>query len=179
MKVSFLTSENSISSWSRSLYSVFHYIWTQEWGCCELALALLMVQRVSMWPQDWAQITFRSEMHSNNCNNESGRLLEKLKNQDLVIWAWYTVGPKIDSCFNHPLLTPCNFDFWPSGLLKRRNFMWMYGCLGYGSPNSIPWAEIMFGTLCILCWYHQKWKFFLLTTTFLTLCKTKLRLFLT
>ena len=44
-----------------------------------------MAQRASMSPQDWAQITFRSEMHLNDPKNESGSLLEKGKNQDLVI----------------------------------------------------------------------------------------------
>ena len=57
----------------------------REGGCCKLSLALLMAQRASMSPQDWAQITFRSEMHLNDPKNESGSLLEKGKNQDLVI----------------------------------------------------------------------------------------------
>ena len=43
-----------------------------------------MAQRASMSPQDWAQITFRSEIHIDDFNNESGSWLEKLKNQDLV-----------------------------------------------------------------------------------------------
>ena len=38
---------------------------------------LLRAQRASMSPQDWAQITFRSEMHLNDFNNESGSQLEK------------------------------------------------------------------------------------------------------
>ena len=37
-----------------------------------------------MSPQDWAQINFRSEMHLNDLKNESGSLLEKGENQDLV-----------------------------------------------------------------------------------------------
>ena len=47
------------------IYSVFHSIWTQEWGYCELHLGLLRSQRASMWSEDWAQITFRSETHRN------------------------------------------------------------------------------------------------------------------
>ena len=39
----------------------------------------------SMSPQDWAQITFRSEMHLKDFKNESGSQLEKGKSQDLVI----------------------------------------------------------------------------------------------
>ena len=37
--------------------------WTEEWRSCKFSLALLRSQRASMSPQDWAQITFRSEMH--------------------------------------------------------------------------------------------------------------------
>ena len=58
-------------------YSVFHLIWTQEWGYCELDLGLLRSQRASMWPQDWAEITFRSEILSNMFKNEAGRWLVK------------------------------------------------------------------------------------------------------
>ena len=35
-------------------------------GCCKLVLTLLRAQRASMLPKDWAQITFRSEMHLND-----------------------------------------------------------------------------------------------------------------
>ena len=54
------------------IYRVFHVILHQEQDYCEHVLALLTAQRASMSPQDWAQITFRSEMHSNGFNNESG-----------------------------------------------------------------------------------------------------------
>ena len=67
------------------MYRVFPAKWTEEGGCCELTLALLRAQRASMSPQDWAQITFRSEMHLSDFINESGSQLEKGKNQDLVI----------------------------------------------------------------------------------------------
>ena len=66
-------------------YRVFPAIGKQEGGCYKLALALLRAQRASMSPQDWAQITFRSEMHLNDSRNESGSQLVKGKNQDLVI----------------------------------------------------------------------------------------------
>ena len=49
----------------------------QEGGCYKLILTLLRAQRASMSPQDWAQITFRSEMNLNDFNNESGSQLEK------------------------------------------------------------------------------------------------------
>ena len=68
---------------------MFHSKRTKEGGCCKLSLALLMAQRASMSPQDWAQITFRSEIHIDDLKNESGSWLEKLKNQDLVNWAQY------------------------------------------------------------------------------------------
>ena len=55
-----------------SFYRVFHVILHQEQGCCEHVLGLMTAQRASMSPQDWAQITFRSEMHLNDFNNESG-----------------------------------------------------------------------------------------------------------
>ena len=64
---------------------MFPAIGKQEEGCYKLTLTLLRAQRASMSPQDWAQITFRSEMHLNYFNNESGSQLEKGKNQDLVI----------------------------------------------------------------------------------------------
>ena len=67
------------------LYRVFHGIGHQKHGCYEHVLALLRAQRTSMSPQDWAQITFRSEMNLNDFRNESGSQLEKGKNQDLVI----------------------------------------------------------------------------------------------
>ena len=62
--------------WAR-LYSVFHYIWTQELGSYELVLQLLMALKASMWPQDWAQITFRSEIILIWFYKESGRWLSK------------------------------------------------------------------------------------------------------
>ena len=58
-------------------YRVIYLIRNQKHGCYEHVLALLRVQRASMSPQDWAQITFRSEMHLNDFNNESGSQLEK------------------------------------------------------------------------------------------------------
>ena len=64
---------------------MFPAIGKQEEGCYKLTLALLRAQKASMSPQDWAQITFRSEMHLNDFKNESGSQLEKGKNQDLVI----------------------------------------------------------------------------------------------
>ena len=48
--------------WLHNGLCVFHLIWTQEWGYCDLDLGLLKSQRASMWPQDWAEITFRSEI---------------------------------------------------------------------------------------------------------------------
>ena len=50
------TQSDTLSScWSQKCkYSVFHSIWMQEWGYCELDLGLLRSQRASMWPQDWA-----------------------------------------------------------------------------------------------------------------------------
>ena len=115
-------------AWKDHNYRVFHSKWTEKGGCGEHTLALLRAQRASMWPQDWAQITFRSEMHLNDFNNESGSWLGKERNQDLVIWAQYTGCPKMESCFIQPLHTPCDYNLWPSGLLERRNLMWMQGC---------------------------------------------------
>ena len=46
-------------------YRVIPRIRTQEQGCCELVLRLMMSLKTSMWPQDWAQISFRSETLSN------------------------------------------------------------------------------------------------------------------
>ena len=54
------------------LYRVFPAKWTEGGGCCELTLALLKAKKASMSPQDWAQITFRSEMHLNDFDYESG-----------------------------------------------------------------------------------------------------------
>ena len=45
-------------------YRVSEPYWTQEKCCCELVLGLLGPQRASLWPQDWAQITFRLEIIS-------------------------------------------------------------------------------------------------------------------
>ena len=61
---------------------MFHGIGHQKHGSYEPVFALLRAQRASMSTQEWAQITFRSEMHLNNFNNESGSELEKGKNQD-------------------------------------------------------------------------------------------------
>ena len=71
------------------IYSVFQLIWTQEWGYCELDLGLLRSQRASMWPQDWVQITFRSETHKNKFYSEPRRGLKKEELQDLVIWGGF------------------------------------------------------------------------------------------
>ena len=68
-----------------------------------------------MSPQHWAQITFRSEMHFMDFRNESDSQLEKGKNQDLLILAQYTGCPKMESCFNKPLHTECDFNLWPQG----------------------------------------------------------------
>ena len=70
-------------------YRVFHSIWTQKWGYCELDLGLLRSHRASMWPQDWAQITFRSEAHRNKFCSEPRRRLKKEELQDLVIWGGF------------------------------------------------------------------------------------------
>ena len=66
-------------------YRVFHVILHQEQGCCEHVLGLMTAQRASMSPQDWAQITFRSEMHSNGFYNEPGGQSENKQNQDMEI----------------------------------------------------------------------------------------------
>ena len=50
-------------------YSVFHVIVLQEQGCCELVLGLIVSPKASMWPQDWAEFSFRSEILSNWLNN--------------------------------------------------------------------------------------------------------------
>ena len=42
----------------KTKYRVIWWIRTQEHGCCKLVLRLMMA---CMWPQDWAQISFRSE----------------------------------------------------------------------------------------------------------------------
>ena len=39
----------------------------QELTCYSLVLSLLRFLKASMWPQDWAQITFRLEILSNQC----------------------------------------------------------------------------------------------------------------
>ena len=64
---------------------MFPAIGKQEGGCYKLTLTLLRAQMASMSTQDWAHITFRSEMHLNAFKNESGSQQEKGKNQDLVI----------------------------------------------------------------------------------------------
>ena len=69
----------------------------------------------SMSPQDWAQITFRSEMHLKDFKNESGSQLKRGKNQSQVIGAQYTGCPKMDSCFNKPLHTYWDFNLWSQG----------------------------------------------------------------
>ena len=61
-------------------YSVFHVIVLQEQGCCELVLGLIVSPKASMWPQDWAEFSFRSEILSNWLNNVTGRWSEKGKN---------------------------------------------------------------------------------------------------
>ena len=85
-------------------YSVFPAIGKQEGGCYKLTLTLLRAQRISMSPQDWAQITFRSEMHLNDFKNESGSQQEKGK---IKIW-WFEHNmegvPKMIS-------SPC-IEFW-------------------------------------------------------------------
>ena len=49
---------NCVKRW---IYSVFHVIVLQEQGCCELVLGLIVSPKAFMWPQDWADISFRSE----------------------------------------------------------------------------------------------------------------------
>ena len=66
-------------------YRVFHGIGNQEQGCCEFVLGFLKAQGASLLPQEWAQITYWSEIISNRLNNDSGRLSAKRKNQDIVI----------------------------------------------------------------------------------------------
>ena len=47
--------------YAKCKYSAFHVIVLQEQGCCELVLGLIVSPKASMWPQDWAEISFRSE----------------------------------------------------------------------------------------------------------------------
>ena len=56
---------------------MFHGIGNQEQGCCELILGFQKAQGASLWPQDWVQITFRSEILSNIFKNEAGSSLAK------------------------------------------------------------------------------------------------------
>ena len=42
-------------------YKVIRWIRTQDQGCCELVLGLILALKASMWPQEWAQISFKSE----------------------------------------------------------------------------------------------------------------------
>ena len=57
----------------RTKYSVFFFIDLQKQGCCELVFGLLGNQKAFLGPQDWAQMTFRSEILLNKINNEFGR----------------------------------------------------------------------------------------------------------
>ena len=50
---------------------------------------------------------------------EGGKQNEDI--EDLSIWAWYSGCPKMDSCFNPPLLTPNHLKFYPSRLSKWIN----------------------------------------------------------
>ena len=52
---------------------MFHVIVLQEQGCCELVLGLIVSPKASMSPQDWAEVSFRSEILSNWLNNVAGR----------------------------------------------------------------------------------------------------------
>ena len=58
---------------------MFHGIGNQEQGCCELVLGFQKAQGASLEPQDWAQMTFCSEIISNGLNNDSGRLSAERK----------------------------------------------------------------------------------------------------
>merc|ERR1711946_118504 len=62
-----------------SKYSVFHVIVLQEQGCCELVLGLIVSPKASMLPQDWAEISFRSEIFSYWLNNVAGTWSAKRK----------------------------------------------------------------------------------------------------
>ena len=53
----------------KAIYRVIRWIRTQDQGCCELVLGLMMALKASMWPQDWAQIFFKSETLYNWFNN--------------------------------------------------------------------------------------------------------------
>ena len=59
------------------LYSVFHVIVLQEQGCCELILGLIVSPKASMWPRDWAEISFRSETLWNWFYSEPERWFSK------------------------------------------------------------------------------------------------------
>ena len=45
-------------------YRVFFDNLHQELTCYRLVFGLLSFFKASMWPQDWVQITFKSEIHS-------------------------------------------------------------------------------------------------------------------
>ena len=51
---------------------MFHVILLQEQRYCELVLRLIVSPKASIWPQDWEQISFRSETLSSGSNNEEG-----------------------------------------------------------------------------------------------------------
>ena len=68
--------------------------------------------------------------------------LQKGKNEDLVILALYTGFPKMDLGFNHPLLSPYDFnsdlkDYYKEGLYGNLNGK------AFGSKNAIQKEEIL------------------------------------
>ena len=58
-------------------YRVFVDNLHQELTCYRLVLGLLRFFKAYLWTQDWAQITFRSEILLNMFKNEAGRWLAK------------------------------------------------------------------------------------------------------
>ena len=62
---------------NEAIYRVIFDNLHQELTFYRLVLSLLRFLKASMWPQDWAQITFRSEILSNQFKNKSGRCVLK------------------------------------------------------------------------------------------------------
>ena len=108
----------------QSLYSVFHVIVLQEQGCCELVLGLIVSPKASMWPQDWAEFSFRSEILLNWLNNVAGRWSEnrkKIRSGDFS--SIYRVL-KMDLSFIHPFLSPYDFNSdWFLKVVIKKDFM--------------------------------------------------------
>ena len=137
------------------MYSVFHSKGTQRRGCCALTLALLRAYRASMSPQDWAQITFRSEMHLNDFDYESGSWWEKMKNSrsgdfSTIYWVfqkwflllyWILTSIDLNLTFTQKFLCSNNLE---GHKLKSHSV-----CSGWLKQESF------LGHPCILCWNHQ------------------------